>query len=79
MGVQRLACAERADFAAFLAILTPEQWQASALCAMTGHDVVADVISYDDLDARALLALAARSRFRPRRAGRRRAGREVRP
>jgi hypothetical protein len=33
LGVQRLACAERTDFAALLATLTPEQWQAPTLCA----------------------------------------------
>ena len=65
MDVRRLAREERADFAAFLATLTPQQWQAPTLCtAWRVRDVVAHVISYDDLGARALLALAARGRFR---------------
>lgn len=64
--VRRLARDERADLAAFLATLTPQQWQAPTLCTRWGvRDVVAHVISYDNLDARALLAVAARARFRP--------------
>lgn len=63
--VQRLAREERADFAAFLATLPPQQWQAPTLCARWRvREVVAHVIGYDDLDARRLLALAARGRFR---------------
>jgi uncharacterized protein (TIGR03083 family) len=55
----------RADLAAFLATLTPEQWQAPTLCTdWRVHDMVAHVISYADLDTRGLLALAARGRFR---------------
>jgi len=64
--VRRLARDERADLAAFLATLTPQQWQAPTLCARWRvRDVVAHVISYDDLGARALLAVAARAGFRP--------------
>jgi uncharacterized protein (TIGR03083 family) len=64
--VRRLARDERADLAAFLATLTPQQWQAPTLCARWRvRDVVAHVISYDNLDARALIAVAARARFRP--------------
>jgi uncharacterized protein (TIGR03083 family) len=63
--VRRLAGEERADFAAFLATLSPRQWQAPTLCAhWLVRDVVAHVISYDDLGTRGLLALAARGRFR---------------
>lgn len=65
MDVHRLAREERADFAAFLATLTPEQWLAPTLCPQWRvRDVVAHVISYDDPDIRGLLALAARARFR---------------
>ena len=63
--VRRLARDERADFAAFLATLPSPQWQAPTLC--TGwrvRDVVAHVISYDNLDPRSLLALAMRGRCR---------------
>jgi uncharacterized protein (TIGR03083 family) len=64
--VRRLAADERADLAAFLATLTPQQWQAPTLCPRWRvRDVVAHVISYDDLSARALIAVAARARFRP--------------
>ena len=57
---------ERGDLAAFLTTLTPQQWQAPTLCTRWRvRDVVAHVISYDNLDARALLAVAARARFRP--------------
>jgi uncharacterized protein (TIGR03083 family) len=63
--VWRLARAERADFAAFLATLPPEQWQAPTLCPQWRvRDVVAHVISYDDLDMRSLVRLAAQARFR---------------
>jgi len=59
--VRRLARDERADLAAFLATLSPQQWQAPTLCTQWRvRDVVAHVISYDDLDARGLLALAVR-------------------
>jgi len=49
MDVRRLVRDERTDFAAFLATLSPEQWQAPALCAgWRVRDVVAHVISYDN-------------------------------
>jgi uncharacterized protein (TIGR03083 family) len=65
---RRLARDERADLAAFLITLSPEQWQAPTLCARWRvRDVVAHVISYDDLDMRTLLADVARGRFWSRR------------
>jgi uncharacterized protein (TIGR03083 family) len=61
---RRLAREERADFAAFLGTLSPQQWQAPTLCARWRvRDVVAHVISYDDLDIRGLLACVIRGRF----------------
>ena len=64
MDTRRLARDERADLAAFLATLPAGQWDAPTLCAgWRVRDVVAHVISYDDLGARALLALAADRRF----------------
>jgi uncharacterized protein (TIGR03083 family) len=64
--VRRLARDERADFAAFLATLSPRQWQAPTLCARWRvRDVVAHVISYGELDARGLLAHVVRGQFRP--------------
>ena len=66
MDVRRLARDERADLAAFLSTLTPQQWQAPTLCTQWRvRDVVAHIISYDDLGVRALVAVAARARFRP--------------
>ncbi len=66
MDVRRLAADERADLAEFLATLTPRQWQAPTLCTRWRvRDVVAHVISYDNLGARGLLGVAARARFRP--------------
>lgn len=51
-----LAREERADLAAFLTTLTPAQWQAQSLCTgWTVKDVVAHVISYEELNAGALL------------------------
>ena len=48
--VRRLAREERADFAAFLGTLPPEQWQAPSLCAgWRVRDVVAHVVSYGEL------------------------------
>ena len=64
MDVHRLVRGERTDFAAFLATLSPQQWQAPTLCAAWRvRDVVAHVISYDDLGVGGLLAFAARGRF----------------
>jgi uncharacterized protein (TIGR03083 family) len=41
---------ERADLAAFLTTLTPQQWLAPSLCAgWTVKDVVAHVVSYEEL------------------------------
>jgi uncharacterized protein (TIGR03083 family) len=66
--VRRLAQDERADLAAFLAMLSPQQWQAPTLCAQWRvRDVVAHVVSYDELGARGLLAHAVRGRFLPSR------------
>jgi uncharacterized protein (TIGR03083 family) len=45
-----LAYQERCDLAAFLASLTPQDWQAQSLCdKWTVKDVVAHVISYEEL------------------------------
>ncbi len=50
-----LAAAEREDLADFLAGLTPEQWRAPSLCAgWSVRDVVAHVISYDEIGWRGL-------------------------
>ena len=60
--VRGLAGEERADLAAFLSSLTPEQWQAPTLCpGWRVRDVVAHVISYDDQSLLQLLSVAARA------------------
>jgi uncharacterized protein (TIGR03083 family) len=51
-----MAHAERADLADFLATLTPRDWQAPSLCSKWSvKDVVAHVISYEELGAAGLL------------------------
>jgi uncharacterized protein (TIGR03083 family) len=41
---------ERADLAAFLATLSPQEWQAQSLCdKWTVKDVVAHIVSYEEL------------------------------
>jgi len=48
--VMALARAERADLAAFLRTLTPEQWNAASLCSKWRvRDVVAHIVSYEGL------------------------------
>jgi uncharacterized protein (TIGR03083 family) len=47
---------ERADLADFLATLTPQDWEAPSLCSKWSvKDVVAHVISYEELGAMGLL------------------------
>jgi len=51
-----MAHAERGDLAEFLATLTPQDWEAPSLCSKwTVKDVVAHVISYEDLGTLGLL------------------------
>ncbi|MGY1839236.1 MULTISPECIES: maleylpyruvate isomerase family mycothiol-dependent enzyme [unclassified Modestobacter] len=64
MDLMPLARAEREDLLALLVGLTPEQWRAPSLCAgWTVQDVVAHVISYEELSARQLAARFARGRL----------------
>lgn len=66
MDLRRLAREERADFAAFLATLSPGEWEAPTLCAgWRVRDVVAHVISYDELDGRRLAGRFAKGWFLP--------------
>lgn len=59
-----MARAERADLAEFLATLTPEQWAAPSLCAgWTVKDVVAHVVSYEELTKLGLLKRFVKGRF----------------
>jgi uncharacterized protein (TIGR03083 family) len=67
--MKQLAADERAEFAAFLETLTPEQWDAPTLCdEWRVRDVVAHVVSYDDLSLGAAFARVARAGFSLRRA-----------
>ncbi|GAA2786194.1 maleylpyruvate isomerase family mycothiol-dependent enzyme [Crossiella cryophila] len=59
-----MARAERVDFLAFLRTLPAEQWEAPTLCGQWRvREVVAHVISYDDLTFGKVLAQFARGRF----------------
>jgi len=63
MNVMDMAQAEREDLATFLATLTPEQWEAPTLCARwCVRDVVAHVISYEELDMFGLIKRFAKGR-----------------
>ena len=54
--VMSMARAERADLAEFLATLAPQDWAAPSLCSKWSvKDVVAHVISYEELGALGLL------------------------
>jgi uncharacterized protein (TIGR03083 family) len=54
--LMEMARAERADLAAFLATLTPQQWATPSLCTgWTVKDVVAHMISYEELGAMGLI------------------------
>lgn len=56
MTLMSMARDERADLAEFLATLTPQQWDAPSLCAgWTVKDVVAHMISYEELGTLGLL------------------------
>ncbi|OBG45425.1 DinB family protein [Mycobacterium alsense] len=56
-----MARAERADLANFLATLSPQDWEAPSLCSKwTVKDVVAHVISYEELGAVRLLGRFAK-------------------
>ena len=61
MSVMAQARAEREDLLQLLERLTPEQWSTPSLCAgWTVHDVVAHVLSYDELGPRQLATRFAR-------------------
>lgn len=62
----RLAQDDRAELADFLAGLTPEQWDAPTLCTRWSvRDVVAHIISFDDLGPVAFVRRFAAGRFDP--------------
>ena len=64
MSVMALARAEREDLRDLLSGLTPEQWQAPSLCAgWSVHDVVAHMLSYEELSPRRLAERFVRGRL----------------
>ena len=64
MDVQALAAAERRDLASLLETLSPEDWEAPTLCARWRvRDVVAHLLSYEDLGVTGLARLFVRGRF----------------
>ena len=59
-----MATAERVDLAEFLATLTPEEWEAASLCeGWRVRDVVAHVMSFDDVTLFGMLRRAVHARF----------------
>lgn len=64
MSLMAQARAEREDLLELVERLTPEQWRTPSLCAgWTVHDVVAHVLSYDELGPRQLAARFGRGLF----------------
>lgn len=62
--LMEMAHAERADLAAFLATLTPQQWESPTLCAKWSvKDVVAHTISYEELGVLGLAKRFAKGRI----------------
>lgn len=60
-----LATAERRDLAGFLETLTPEQWDQPSLCrGWTVRDVVAHMLSYEEIGLREFAGCFVRARFR---------------
>ncbi|WP_104524823.1 maleylpyruvate isomerase family mycothiol-dependent enzyme [Blastococcus atacamensis] len=64
MTLMAQARAEREDLRDLLGTLSPEQWRAPSLCAgWSVRDVVAHVLSYEELSGRELAGRLARGRF----------------
>lgn len=69
MDLASLARDERTDLAAFLSTLTPEQWEAPTLCeGWRVRDVVAHMLSYDELGLGDLVRSFAKGLFMVNRA-----------
>jgi len=68
ISTMQMACEERADFVGLLADLSPEQWERPSLCeGWRVRDVVAHVLSYDELSRWALVKRLAKGGFLPNR------------
>ena len=62
--LMNMAYEERTDLAAFLETLTPQEWQASSLCdGWTVKDVVAHMVSYEELTPFGLMKRFAKGRI----------------
>jgi uncharacterized protein (TIGR03083 family) len=62
----QLACEERRDFVDFLDGLSPEQWEQPSLCELWRvRDVVAHVVSYEELSRWQLVRRFAKGGLRP--------------
>ena len=62
--LMEMARAERADLAAFLATLTPQQWDTPSLCVgWSVKDVVAHMISYEELGTMGLIRRFVKGRI----------------
>ena len=69
MTTMEMACEERQEFVDLLSGLTPEQWDHGSLCERWRvRDVVAHVISYDELNPWAVVRRMARAGLNPHRA-----------
>lgn len=69
MTTMEMACEERQDFADLLSQLAPGQWDQASLCERWRvRDVVAHVVSYDELKPWAVVRRMARAGFIPTRA-----------
>lgn len=69
MTTMEMACEERQDFADLLSQLAPAQWDQASLCERWRvRDVVAHVVSYDELKPWAVVRRMARAGFIPNRA-----------
>lgn len=68
ISTMEMACQEREDFANLLAALSPEQWDQPSLCERWRvRDVVAHVLSYDELGRWATVKRFAKGGFLPNR------------
>jgi uncharacterized protein (TIGR03083 family) len=64
MTLMAMAREERADFLALLTTLSPQQWDAPTLCSeWRARDVVAHVLSYEELGKRGLATRFVKGRF----------------
>ena len=62
--LMELAYEERSDLAGFLRTLTPQEWNAASLCSgWTVKDVVAHVVSYEELNFLGLVRRFAKGRL----------------